>query len=95
MAGAVFLLNIPFGCWRANLSRFSLSWLLAIHVPVALAIAIRVLAGLDWQFITLPLFAGAFFFGQLLGGKITHHLWTPGRPAPSEHGNIAGSQWEG
>ncbi len=30
----VFSINIPFGYWRANVKKFSLQWILAVHIPV-------------------------------------------------------------
>jgi hypothetical protein len=73
MAIMVFLLNLPFGYWRANVGRFSWQWFLAIHLPVALAIALRLLWGLGWQFATLSVLAAVFFGGQLSGAKL--HAW--------------------
>ncbi|MBI4710827.1 MAG: hypothetical protein HY806_02200 [Nitrospirae bacterium] len=69
----IFLINIPFGYWRANTRKFSLQWFAAIHAPIPFVIAFRILGHLGWQFITFPVLIGAFFFGQLLGGKL--HKW--------------------
>lgn len=69
----IFLLNLFFGYWRANTSRFSPQWLLAIHIPVPLAIVIR-LGFLDWSWATLPVFVAAFFGGQYAGGKLRGFL---------------------
>lgn len=69
----VFILNLPFGYWRANEKKLSSRWFLAIHAPVPLVIAIRMLSGLGWQFITFPIMIGAFFGGQFAGGKL-HRL---------------------
>jgi hypothetical protein len=63
----VFILNLPFGYWRANVKKFSFAWFLSIHAPVPLVIAIRVLSGLGWQFITFPIMISAFFGGQFVG----------------------------
>ncbi|MBN2488629.1 MAG: hypothetical protein JXA98_06335 [Methanosarcinaceae archaeon] len=70
---AVFMLNIPFGYWRANVRKFTLQWFLSVHVPVPVIIAFRIFAGLGWQLITFSLLVGAFFSGQLLGGRL--HMW--------------------
>jgi len=67
---AVLVLNLPFGFWRAGTKRFTVPWFLAIHVPVPLAVGLRLLVGVGWRLSTLPLFVGAFFVGQLLGGKL-------------------------
>ena len=70
LALAVFLINIPFGYWRGNTRKFSIQWVLAIHVPVIITIALRLLSGLGFQLITFPLMIAAFFSGQYFGGKI-------------------------
>jgi hypothetical protein len=66
----VFLLNLPFGYWRANEKKLSPRWFLSIHAPVPFVIAVRVLSGLGWQFITFPIMVGAFFGGQFAGGRL-------------------------
>ena len=68
VASLVFLLNLPFGYWRANEEKLSRRWFLAVHLPVPFVIALRVFSGLGWQFITFPVLIGAFFAGQLAGG---------------------------
>ncbi len=68
VATLVFLLNLPFGYFRANEEKLSKRWFLAIHLPVPFVIALRILSGLGWQFITFPVMIGAFFGGQLAGG---------------------------
>jgi hypothetical protein len=67
VAVSVFILNLPFGYWRANVKRFSLQWVLAIHLPVPFVIALRLLSGLGFQFITYPVLIAAFFGGQFAG----------------------------
>jgi len=74
VAGVVFLLNVPFGYWRANVDTFSRQWFLSIHLPVPVVIALRIFSGLGWEFITFPVLIGAFFAGQLVGGWL--HIWT-------------------
>lgn len=70
----VFFLNIPFGYWRGNTRRFSLQWILAVHLPVPGVVALRILAGLGWQFVTFPVLAGAYFCGQAAGGRLRRLL---------------------
>ena len=63
----IFLLNIPFGYWREGCKKFSLNWFLAVHLPVPIIVAMRLLLGIK---LTLPiflLFVASFFSGQLLG----------------------------
>jgi hypothetical protein len=67
-AGIVFFLNLPFGFWRARVRTFSWQWILAVHLPVPLIIALRIYSGLGWRFITFPVLIGAFFLGQFAGG---------------------------
>ncbi len=68
VALAVLLLNLPFGYWRAGVSRFSVPWFLAVHSPIPAVIVLRLMSGLGWRFITFPALIGAFFAGQFLGG---------------------------
>ena len=69
-AVVVFLLNLPFGYWRAGAVRFSRTWFLAVHSPVPLVIAVRFGAQLGWHLITFPVLIGAFFAGQFIGGAL-------------------------
>ncbi len=66
----ILLVNLPFGFWRAGVLKFSPAWFVAVHAPVPLAISLRFLLGLRWQFSALPLFVAAFFAGQFIGGKL-------------------------
>jgi hypothetical protein len=66
----VLLINIPFGYWRDMTEKFSWQWILAIHLPVPMVVALRIFSGLGWQFITFPVLIGAFFLGQILGGNL-------------------------
>jgi hypothetical protein len=70
VALAVFLVNLPFGYWRAQATRFSRQWMLAVHVPVPAVIALRIFSGLGWQLISFPVLIGVFFLGQFCGGKL-------------------------
>jgi hypothetical protein len=67
---AVFCINLPFGYLRAGTRRFSWLWFVAVHAPVPLIVALRFLSGLGWRPVTVPIFAGAFFAGQFLGGRL-------------------------
>jgi len=66
----VLVLNIPFGYWRANVKRFSLGWVFAIHIPVPFIIVFRIFTELGWGFYTFPILISAFFLGQFFGGKL-------------------------
>ena len=65
-----FIINIPFGYWRANVTRFSFQFLLAIHLPVLLIILLRILSGNGFELMTFYFTIPAFFLGQLAGSKI-------------------------
>jgi hypothetical protein len=71
---ALFVINLPFGYWRAHAGKFSLQWFLAIHLPVLLAVCVRVATGLGWDLATYPALITAFLLGQFLGGRI-HIRW--------------------
>lgn len=70
VAAATLVLNLPFGFWRAGVRKFSPAWFLAVHAPVPFIVGLRLAAGLGWRLSTFPLLAGAFFGGQLIGGRL-------------------------
>jgi hypothetical protein len=70
VTSVVYLLNIPFGYWRENVRRFSLQWVLSIHLPIPPIIIIRIYSGIGFKFFTYPILIGAFFLGQLTGAHI-------------------------
>lgn len=70
VAAIVFALNLPFGYWRAGSRRFSLAWLAAIHAPVPAVVALRLVSGLGWHWVTYPVLIGAFAAGQFSGGRL-------------------------
>lgn len=78
-AAAVLVVNLPFGFWRAGTQRFSRPWFVAIHAPIPLVIGVRLLSGLGFRLFTFPIIIGAFFAGQLLGGRL--RLWRRQRGA--------------
>lgn len=65
----IFLLNLPFGYWRAKTKKFSPQWFMAVHLSVPVVYALRAYAGIDWHLVTVPVLGGSFFLGQYLGGK--------------------------
>lgn len=62
------VINLPFGMWRSGCRKFSLKWFVAVHAPVPLVIAVRLL--LDVPSIYIPLFIAAAIGGQFIGGKM-------------------------
>lgn len=70
-----FLINIPFGFWRAHAKRTGnkMEWALAVHLPVPMVVLMRYLAGLSWNPSGAPLmlvFVLSYFLGQRTGGKL-------------------------
>ena len=63
-----FLLNLPFGYYRASTRKLSWQWFVAIHLPVLLIIILRRMSGLSWQ--VIPFIFAADIAGQLMGGMI-------------------------
>jgi len=83
LALLVFLLNLPFGYWRAGVRRFSAPWIFAIHSPVPAVVALRLGLGIGWAWPTFPPLVGAFFLGQFCGGSLKKKLATGGRAVSS------------
>ncbi|HEX7957116.1 MAG TPA: hypothetical protein VF508_09245 [Pyrinomonadaceae bacterium] len=79
----VFLLNLPFGYWRASVRKLSRQWLLALYLPVPLVVALMLFSGPGWKLMSFPVLVGAFFLGQFVGGKLRHLIEGrgPGRAA--------------
>lgn len=69
-AALILLTNLPFGYWRANVKKFSFQWVLSVHIPVPIVIAIRLLLDIGFYWTTYPVFILAFFLGQYFGGRI-------------------------
>ncbi len=74
VASLVFILNLPFGYWRANERKLSTRWFLSIHLPVPIVVALRIFSGLGWHFMTFPIMISAFFGGQFAGAWIYRML---------------------
>ena len=71
---AVLVLNVPFGYWRKNVSRYSFQWFLAIHIPVPIIIALRLYAGIGFAWYTYLFMVSAFFFGQQAGSMLLGYI---------------------
>lgn len=70
VAASVFVINLPFGYWRANVRKFSAGWFFAVHGPVPAVVLLRILSGLGFNRSTVTFMVGAFFSGQMLGGRM-------------------------
>lgn len=66
----VFILNIPFGYWRQGEKRFSIYWVLAVHLPIPVVVFLRLYFELGFQWWTYPFMIFAFFMGQWTGARI-------------------------
>jgi hypothetical protein len=66
---ATFLINLPFGYWRAALRKFSPAWFVAIHAPVPIVVGLRFALGLPFRWAAVPLFVAAYFGGQSVGNR--------------------------
>lgn len=66
----VFVINLPFGYWRASARKHSRQWFLALLLPVPLGIALGNFAGSGFKLISLPVLVGAFVLGQFVGGRV-------------------------
>ncbi len=75
----VYIVNIPFGIWRAKQIKKSPKWFLAIHLPIPIVIFLRIYSGMGFQLWTYPVLVGAFFLGQLTGGKINGNKNSPAK----------------
>ena len=87
---SVLVMNLPFGYWRSGTRRMSCQWMLAIHIPVAISVILRLtLLGHNWSL--LPAFVAAFALGQLGGGQVRKilHKGISRRPVASHTHRVA------
>lgn len=68
-----FLINIPFGYWRANVRKKSPQWILAIHIPVPFVVMLRIYSDIGFELYTYPIVIAAYFFGQFAGVKFFNY----------------------
>jgi hypothetical protein len=80
----VFVINLPFGYWRASVRKLSPQWFLAVHIPVPVVVALRIYSGLGWKLMSFPVIVGAFFLGQFVGGRLRNII--QGRGPGRSHG---------
>ena len=74
VAITVFVLNIPFGYWRERVRKFSLPWVLSIHLPVPIVMVLRLYSGIGWELYTYLLLVTAYFIGQYIGVRIHQRM---------------------
>lgn len=68
----IFLLNIPFGYWRAKTKKLSVEWFVAIHTAVIFVVILRIWAGVGFDWLKLPVYMLFFFLGQSVGVRINN-----------------------
>jgi phosphatidylserine synthase len=68
--GVTFVINVPFGYWRAGVRKFSPQWFLAVHAAVPLVIALRFALGLPFRWSMLPFFVATYVGGQYAGSRL-------------------------
>jgi hypothetical protein len=74
VSGVIFLINFICGYWRVQTKKYSILWLMAVHVPIPFVILLRIFCGIGWELMTFPIFIGTYFAGQFLGGKLCGYL---------------------
>lgn len=79
VAFVVFVINLPFGYWRANVKRRSFQWFAAIHIPIPFVVALRILSDIGFAPESYPIMIGAFIAGQYLGGILHRRRAARGR----------------
>jgi hypothetical protein len=68
--GVTFVINMPFGYWRAGVRKFSPQWFVAVHAAVPMVIALRYGLGLPFRWSMFPFFVAAYFGGQFVGSRL-------------------------
>jgi len=79
----VFVFNIPFGYWRANVKKFSTQWALAIHIPVPFIVAARIFSNIGFAWYTYVFLVSAFFGGQKFGAYLYNKRKLKNKPVSS------------
>lgn len=69
-----FIINIPFGYWRASEKQFSFNWFLSIHITIPFIVLLRHYSGIGFALYTYPIMILSFFSGQYFGKIIYKYL---------------------
>jgi FtsH-binding integral membrane protein len=67
-AAIALALNLPFGYMRKFTRKFSLWWMVCIHLPVVFVALIRIET--HTPYIYIPLFLTTSILGQILGSRL-------------------------
>ena len=80
----VFVINLPFGYWRASVRKLSPRWFLALCLPAPLVVALRIYSGLGFKLTTASAVVVAYCLGQFVGGRLRNII--QGRGPGRSHG---------
>jgi hypothetical protein len=80
----VFVINLPFGYWRASVRRLSTRWFLALCLPLFSVIALGIFSVINLKLMSFPVIVVACCLGQFVGGKLRHII--QGRGPGRSHG---------
>lgn len=80
----VFVINLPFGYWRASVRKASPRWLLAVLLPVLVIVALGIYSGLDFGLKAYSAVAVAYLLGEFVGGRLRNII--QGRGPGRSHG---------
>lgn len=64
---AAFILNLPFGYFRAPTKKFSFKWFLYIHLPIPFIYLLRTYADMSYR--VIPLLVIGAIAGQVFGAR--------------------------
>lgn len=67
-----FSSNIPLGYLRESSRKYSLRWLVLIHLSIPFIILLRITLGFSWQ--VIPFTLACAIAGQLTGGQLKRRL---------------------
>jgi cobalamin synthase len=65
-----FFTNIPLGIWKERYKRFSLRWMIIIHLSVPAIIALRIYLEANRYFV--PLYIAMAVAGQFVGKRLPY-----------------------
>ena len=80
----VFLISLACGYWRATVRKNSGRWVLALFLPPAAVVALRIYSGPDFGLKTYAAAAFAYLLGQFVGGRLRNII--QGRGPGRSHG---------
>jgi hypothetical protein len=70
IAPLVFVINLPFGYWRASMKKFSPLWFLAVLLSALVIIALFIFLAMRWKPLSAPVLVAALFLGHVVGGRV-------------------------